>query len=99
MTAPRVARLDRRVVTIYGNHMSDTLKTTVYLGAADYRRLKSLSRSRGTKAAALVREAVAEYVTRHAPARAPKSIGGFSSGRPDLGQRAEELLAGFGRDR
>ena len=46
--------------------MDETLKTTVYLGAADYRRLKGLGRSRGTKAAALVREAVAEYVERHA---------------------------------
>ncbi len=79
--------------------MDETLKTTVYLGAADYRRLKGLGRSRGTKAAALVREAVAEYVERHAPVRTPKSIGRFSSGRHDLGERAEDLLKGFGRRR
>jgi hypothetical protein len=79
--------------------MDDTQKTTVYLDAADYRRLKGLSRKRGTPAAALVREAVAEYVVRHTPAPAPKSIGRFSSGRRDLGERAEDLLAGFGRTR
>jgi hypothetical protein len=79
--------------------MTDRMKTTVYLAAADYRRLKSLGRSRGTKAAALVREAVAEYVTRHAPSPTPKSIGRFSSGRHDLSERAEELLAGFGKAR
>jgi hypothetical protein len=56
-------------------------------------------RGRGEKAAVLVREAVAEYVARHAPARRPKSLGKFSSGRHDLGERAEDLLAGMGRPR
>jgi hypothetical protein len=79
--------------------MSETDKTTVYLDANDYRRLKSLARSRGTKAAELVREAVAEYVVRHAPRTRPKSLGKFSSGRADLGERAEDLLDGMGRDR
>jgi len=79
--------------------MNGTQKTTVYLDADDYRRLKGLGRGRGEKAAALVREAVAEYVARHAPARRPKSLGKFSSGRPDLGERAEDLLAGLGRPR
>jgi hypothetical protein len=79
--------------------MKPTQKTTVYLNWDDYQRLKTLGRGRGAKAAALVREAVAEYVVRHAPARRPKSLGRFASGRPDLGERAEELLAGMGRAR
>ncbi len=79
--------------------MPGTQKTTVYLDADEYRRLKSLGRSRGEKAATMVREAVAEYVARHAPARRPKSLGRFSSGRPDLGERAEDLLTGMGRPR
>jgi len=79
--------------------MNGTQKTTVYLYADDYRRLKGLGRGRGEKAATLVREAVAEYVARHAPVRRPKSLGKFSSGRPDLGERAEDLLAGLGRRR
>jgi hypothetical protein len=79
--------------------MKPTQKTTVYLDWDDYRRLRSLARGQGAKAAALVREAVAEYVVRHAPKRRPKSLGRFASGRPDLGERAEDLLAGMGRRR
>ena len=79
--------------------MSDHEKTTVYLDPSDYRRLKSLARTRGTKAAEMIREAVAEYVVRHAPRSQPKSLGRFSSGRADLGERAEELLGDMGRDR
>jgi hypothetical protein len=79
--------------------MKPTQKTTVYLDWDDYRRLKALGRGRGAKAAALVREAVAEYVVRHAPKRRPQSLGRFASGRPDLGERAEDLLAGMGHIR
>jgi len=79
--------------------MKNTQKTTIYLDPDDYARLKSLGRGRGAKAAEMVREAVAEYVVRHAPRRQPKSLGKYSSGRPDLGERAEELLSGMGRDR
>ena len=79
--------------------MKETAKTTVYLDSDDYRRLKGLGRKRGAPAAELVREAVTEYVARHAPARAPKSVGRFSSGRGDLSERAETLLAGMGRRR
>jgi predicted transcriptional regulator len=44
--------------------MSESTKTTVYLDADDYRRLKALARAQGGSAAELVREAVAEYVRR-----------------------------------
>jgi predicted transcriptional regulator len=74
-------------------------KTTVYLDADAYRRLKQLARKRGRAPAEMIREAVAEYTTRHAPRRKPRSIGAFKSGRGDLGSRAEELLTGFGHDR
>ena len=86
-------------VTIYGNHIDKTQKTTVYLDADDYRRLKALARRRGRPPAQLVREAVAEYTARHMTSRAPKSVGGFASARGDVGRRAEELLAGMGRAR
>jgi len=79
--------------------MSEHEKTTVYLDPCDYRRLKSLARNRGTKAAEMIREAVAEYVVRHAPRTKAKSLGRFSSGRTDIGERAEDLLEGMGRDR
>jgi predicted transcriptional regulator len=77
----------------------DTLKTTVYLGSADYRRLKALANAQGRTTAQLVREAVAEYAARHAGRAArPASIGAGRSGRGDVASRAEELLSGLGRD-
>ncbi|HKS05856.1 MAG TPA: ribbon-helix-helix protein, CopG family [Gemmatimonadaceae bacterium] len=75
--------------------MSDTIKTTVYLDAADYNRLKNAARARGTTTAQLVREAVATYAAGAAVAR-PASIGAARSGRRDLSERAEELLTGMG---
>ena len=74
-------------------------KTTVYMDEETYRRLKRLARARQRPPAEMVREAIAEYTARHAPRRKPRSIGAFKSGRRDLGQRAEELLAGLGKDR
>ena len=74
-------------------------KTTLYLDSEDYRRLKRVAFRRQVAPAALVREAIAEYVTRHDTARAARSVGAARSGRPDLGERAEDLLAGFGSPR
>src|SRR2546430_17632382 len=76
-----------------------TTKTTVYLTAADYRRLKALARATDRTTAELVREAVAEYARRHAPGAHPKSLGAGRSGRGDVAERAEELLRGLGRRR
>ena len=81
-----------RNATIYGSHMQ---KTTLYLDPGDYQRLKRLAVSRRRPPAALVREAVAEYVARH-DLPMPKSLGAVRSGRGDLSERAEELLAGMG---
>ena len=64
-----------------------------------YRRLKRIARGRGRPPAEMVREAVAEYTVRHAPRRKARSVGAVKSGRRDLGQRAEALLAGLGEDR
>jgi predicted transcriptional regulator len=78
--------------------MSEATKTTVYLDADDYRRLKALARAQGGSAAELVREAVAEYVRHRAPVNAPASIGVGHSGRGDVSTRSEELLGDdFGR--
>jgi predicted transcriptional regulator len=77
--------------------MAGALKTTVYLDAKDYERLKEIARADGRAPAEVVREAVAEYAQRHRPQRRPKSIGIGHSGRGDVSERAEELLAGFGR--
>lgn len=81
------------------NHMSAVTKTTVYLDEADYRRLKAIAREMGRTPAELVRAAVAEYATRHERKRRPRTIGLGHSGRRDLSERAEELLAGMGRQK
>ena len=77
--------------------MADKQKTTVYLDAADYRRLKAIARARGCAPAQLVREAVSRYAIEESVGRPPRSIGIGRSRRPDVGERAEELLDGFGR--
>jgi predicted transcriptional regulator len=76
-----------------------TQKTTVYLDAEEYRRLKALARARKQKPAHLLREAVAEYTARQLPRKRARSIGAGNSRRGDLSERAEDLLAGFGRRR
>ena len=75
-----------------------TIKTTVYLNAADYRRLKSLAEEQGRSAAALVREAVAEYAARATERPWPRSIGIMNSGTPDLAEKYEEMMDGFGEE-
>lgn len=76
-----------------------TQKTTVYLDADDYRRLKAIARAQGRTPAELVREAVARYAAEERPRRRPRSIGAGRSRTGDIGERAEELLAGLGKRR
>ena len=79
--------------------MARALKTTVYLDEADYERLKDIARAEHRAPAELVREAVAEYAERKRPRRKPKSVGIGHSGRGDVSERANRLLAGMGRER
>jgi predicted transcriptional regulator len=79
--------------------MASSLKTTVYLDAEDYERIKEIARAENRAPAELVREAVAEYAERKRPRRRPKSIGAGRSRRGDVAERAEELLVGMGRAR
>ena len=78
--------------------MSERIKTTVYLPAAEYRLLQAQARGERRPAAELVREAVAEYTAKRGRKR-PRSLGAGHSGRSDLSERAEALLAGLGRRR
>lgn len=78
--------------------MPDLFKTTVYLDREDYSRLKSLAQREGRPPAELIREAVAEYAHAHRPPPLPRSLGAGRSGRSDLSERAEELLAGLGEE-
>ncbi len=75
-----------------------TIKTTVYLNAADYRRLKSLAADEGRSAAELVREAVTEYTARATAREWPSSIGLGDSGDPHFAENYEDYLDGFGED-
>jgi len=74
-------------------------KTTLYLDSEDYRRLKRVAYRRRVAPAALVREAIAQYVAKHDTVRVARSVASTRSGRRDIGERAEELLAGFGASR
>ena len=77
---------------------NNNTKTTVYLDPLDYQQLQRLARERGTSAAFLVREAVAEYAAKHVKSRRPRSMGMGRSGRKDLGANAEKYLKGLGND-
>lgn len=87
----------------YGCHMSesdeDFFKTTVYLDADDYRRLREMAREQGTSAASLVRDAVSLYTRSAQKRRKPRSLGAGRSGRNDLSERVDELLRGMGEDK
>jgi len=72
-------------------------KTTVYVAAGDYRRLKAIAQEQKRPTAELVRDAIAEYARRHGRRSKPRSVGMARSGRSDLSERTEELLAGMGR--
>lgn len=94
------------MVDVYSYHMSrqrkallvpKTTKTTVYLDAADYRRLQAVARTQGRTTASVVREAIAVYAAGAGRTARPASIGAGRSGRRDLSERAEDLLRGMGR--
>lgn len=72
-------------------------KTTLYLDDALYARLQREAEARGTTQALVVREALAAYVVGRK--RKSKSVGLGRSGKGDLSERADELLAGLGRKR
>ena len=91
--------VDFHITDIYGYHTMKPAKTTVYLDAADYRRIKAMARAQGRPAAELVREAVSVYARSQPMAARPTSIAAGRSGRADLSERAEELLEGMGLNR
>lgn len=64
-------------------------RITLTLDQATRRRLRKLAADRGISMAALIREAVDEFVERHAPK--PRSLGIGASGSPDTGRLAGEV--------
>jgi hypothetical protein len=71
-------------------------KTTVYLTETQKRALELAARVSGRSEADLIREGVDEVTARHRMAE--PTIPLFSSGIPDLAERADEYLRGFGDD-
>ena len=69
-------------------------KTTVYLTTNQKRALARAARSEGRSEADLIREGIATVTARHRVAE--PTIPLFESGLPDLAERADELLDGFG---
>ncbi|HVT43258.1 MAG TPA: CopG family transcriptional regulator [Thermoanaerobaculia bacterium] len=77
--------------------MIKKFRTTIYLYAAEYRKLKEMADREGSTAAEQIREAIAAYVA-HAPARPlPRSLAAGSSENGEISENAEDLLRGFGR--
>ena len=75
-------------------------RTTVYLESDLELRLKRETRRQKRPMAALIRDALRQYVG-EAPGRQPPGGGAFASGKKDTAAKAEELLvtSGFGRRR
>lgn len=74
--------------------MGGMVKSTVYLPADLKRALQDAARASGRSEADLIREGI-EMVTGGLLTAEPR-LPLFSSGDPDLAERADELLAGFG---
>lgn len=70
------------------------IKTTVYLPEALKRGLEGLARREGRSEAELVRIAVERLVAADPPPRPRLPL--FRSEEPDLAERVDEHLAGFG---
>ena len=69
-------------------------KTTVYLTAAQKHALVRAAEISGRSEAELIREGVEEVSARHQVAE--PTIPLFDSGQPDLAERFDEYLQGFG---
>ena len=72
-------------------------KTTVYLPAELKTALRSMARDAKTSEAELIRQAVREKLLRHARPRPRVPLTGRGLGDPEAADRADEWLAGLGR--
>lgn len=69
-------------------------KTTVYLTTEQKRALGRAARLEGRSEADLIREGIEAITARHRVAEPTLPL--FESGIPDLAERVDELLEGFG---
>lgn len=70
------------------------VKTTVYLPQRLKRQLRHLASSSGTSEAQLIRDALERLVQERTPPRPQLPL--FTGSDPDLAERVDEALAGFG---
>jgi hypothetical protein len=70
------------------------LRTTVFLDEGLLRRVRQFARREGKSFAAVVREALAAYISGETrqTTRLPSVAGRFASGRSDVSERVDELL-------
>jgi hypothetical protein len=69
-------------------------KTTVYLTDAQKRALERTAKAAGRTEAELIREGVELVTARHGTRELKLPL--FASGQPDLAERVDELMDGFG---
>lgn len=68
------------------------VRTTVYLSQETALALRQLAAVEGRSQAELIRQALENY-TKGSVRPAPKGIGKYRSGEPDVAQRAKEILS------
>jgi hypothetical protein len=77
--------------------MYGMVKTTIYLPAPLKERVRRVAAEQSRSEAAVIRDALEAYTAGRERPRPTLPL--FKSGRGDIGQRVEEILAeGFGRD-
>jgi hypothetical protein len=67
-------------------------RTTLDLETGMLLRVREAAKAEGRSQAALIREAIAVYLEQRERPK-PKGVGVYASGRSDLSERTEELLA------
>jgi hypothetical protein len=82
-----------RCHTMYGM-MGGMEKTTIYLPNELKQALRRAAKATGRSEADLIREGIGTVVGTHRIAEGRLPL--FESGKPDLAERADEHLAGFG---
>ncbi len=80
-------------IGIYHGNIYVMIRTSLFIDARTMSSLKRAAQRRGVSVAAIVREAVAVYLSAPSSASPVPSVAGrFASGRSDTADRAEELL-------
>ena len=77
--------------------MGKQKKTTIYLPEKLKQEIERVAKSRECSGADVIRDAVSDLFERLPPPVPKLPLGDFTLGAPDIAERAEELLDGFGQ--